>query len=89
MTLGLQNLFSMLAPNIQSVATDIIAIITEWVTGFVTLIITVFNAFIELFYASPDGIAPEEITFIGVLALMSIGVGVVYLGLGWMKRLFS
>ena len=68
----------------------IIDTITAWVDGFVTMVINVLQNFIPLFWvASPDaGVTPGYLTVYGVLGLMGIGIGLVYLGLNFAKRFF-
>lgn len=64
--------------------TDIISVITEWVNGFVTLIVDVFTSLVPIFYDSVEG----DVTLVGVLALMSVGIGLIYLGLRFILQLF-
>lgn len=68
----------------------IIDTITAWVSGFITMVIDVLNGLIPVFWvASPDaGVTPGYLTVYGVLGLMGIGIGLVYLGLNFTKRFF-
>jgi hypothetical protein len=68
----------------------IVDAITAWVGAFVTLVLGVLVDFIPLFYvASPDGgTTPAELTVYGVLGLMGIAIGLVYLGLNFAKNFF-
>lgn len=63
---------------------DIVNVITEWVNAFVTLIIDVFTSLGPIFYDPVAG----EVTLVGILALMSVGVGLIYLGLRFILGLF-
>lgn len=68
----------------MSVVSEIISELTAWVTGFITLIIDIFTSFIKLFYDSTTGL-----TVFGSLALLGMGIGLVYLALNFVMRLFK
>lgn len=61
--------------------TSIIAGITAWVTGMITIVVDVVEASVALFW---DGTA---LTFVGGLALMGIAVGLVTLGIAFVRGL--
>lgn len=66
----------------------IVGAITDWVDAFITLIVDVFTNLTPIFWTpgvSPD---PGELTLVGVLALMSVAVGLIYLGLRFIMGLF-
>lgn len=62
--------------------TNILDTIGSWVTGFGTIFVDAFTALTTIFW---DG---TGLTVIGVLALMSLGIAVVKLGIGFVKKLF-
>lgn len=69
---------------------NVIDTINAWVTGFLTMVVSVLQGFIPLFYTvSPDGgTTPGSLTIYGVLGLMGIGIGLVYLALNFARGFF-
>ena len=63
---------------------EIVSTLTSWVVAMTDLIINLFLSFTELFWNSSE----SEITLLGVLALMSTAVGLIYLGLRFVIQLF-
>lgn len=66
----------------MDIITDVVEVITGWVTGFTTMIINLLNDFIPLFYSDTDGL-----TFFGVLLLFGIGVGLIYFAINFIRRM--
>lgn len=67
----------------MNIITEIISTIGAWVTGFVGTVLDVFNGLIPLFWDGTTGL-----TVFGVLGLMGIAVGLVKLGLNFVKKMF-
>lgn len=65
--------------------TEIIGVITAWINGFWTFISASINEAIQLFWNSTD----SALTPVGILALFGVGVGVVYLGLNFVRGFFQ
>lgn len=63
----------------------IVGAITDWVDAFVTLIIDVFTNLTPIFWDATEG---GSLTLVGTLALMSVAVGLIYLGLRFILGLF-
>lgn len=63
----------------------IVGAITDWVDAFVTLIIDVFTNLTPIFW---DPAESGSLTLVGTLALMSVAVGLIYLGLRFILGLF-
>lgn len=75
--------------DIQDVQ-NIIDTITAWVTGFTVMVVNVLQGFVPLFYtvSIDSGVTAGSLTVFGVLGLMSIGIGLVYMGLNFAKSFF-
>lgn len=65
--------------------TEIITTITDWLTGFWTLVTSTIESAVGLFWDATD----SKLTVIGVLALFGLAVGILYLGLTFVMRLFK
>lgn len=65
--------------------TEIISAITAWVTGMVGAVVDAVNGIVPLFY---DNTA-SKLTFVGTLALMGLGIGIVTLGIAFVRRLIA
>lgn len=65
--------------------TEIIQVITSWVTGFIGAIVDGLEAFVAVFYDS----AASTLTPLGTLALMGLGIGLVTLAIAFVTRLFK
>lgn len=64
---------------------DILDTILAWLTGFWGFVTTSITEGVEIFYNSTT----SELTTIGILGLFGIGVGLVYMGLGFVTRFFK
>lgn len=64
---------------------DILDTILAWLTGFWGFVATSITEGIEIFYNSTT----SELTTIGILGLFGVGVGLVYMGLGFVSRFFK
>lgn len=63
----------------------IVGAITDWVDAFVTLIVDVFTNLTPIFWNPAEG---GSLTLPGTLALMTVAVGLIYLGLRFIMGLF-
>lgn len=65
---------------------EILQTITEWMAGFWGFVTTSITSAVEIFYIpGVDG----GLTPIGILALFGVAVGVVYLGLNFVRSFFQ
>lgn len=64
---------------------DILDTILSWLTGFWGFVTTSITEGVEIFYDSTAG----NLTTIGILGLFGVGVGLVYMGLGFVSRFFK
>jgi len=64
---------------------EIIETITAWVTGMISAVVEAIQGVVPIFYNATD----SSLTFIGVLALMGLGIGIVSLGIGFVQRLIK
>lgn len=60
--------------------------IGEVVTGFASLLVTMFESIVGIFYTVGEG-GKGEITFVGSLLLFSAGTGLVIWGISLIRRL--
>ena len=67
-----------------NLVSEIIRIVTEWMTGFWTFIKATIESAIGLFYNSTEGL-----TVIGILALFGLAISIVYFGLSFVTRFFK
>lgn len=65
--------------------TEIISAITGWVTGMVGAVVNAVNGIVPLFYDT----TANHLTFVGTLALMGLGIGIVGLGIAFVRRLIA
>lgn len=63
--------------------TKVLAEITSWVQGFISVVVDAVEGMIPLFYTAENGI-----TILGSLALMGLGIGIVRLGINFVKSFF-
>lgn len=67
----------------------IIDTIGAWVSGMTTMVVATLQGFIPLFYTVSTTVdTVGSLTVFGVLGLMSIAIGLVYLGLNFAKSFF-
>ena len=83
------NVLTLVGTYVLSVATDILAGITEYVTGIGDMLIDLFKSMTTLFYTPAVGETPATLTIIGWLGLFSIGYGlVVRVAIPFVRRFF-
>lgn len=63
--------------------TEIIGAIGQWVSGFITTIVNAVGSVVPLFYDAET----SKLTFIGVLALMGLAIGIVTLAISFVRGL--
>lgn len=70
----------------MDMVTEIINVITSWLTGFWTIVSSSINGAVVLFYdGSVDG---EGLTVLGILGLFGLAVGLIYFGIGFVRGFF-
>lgn len=62
---------------VSELVTQIIAIVTQWITGLVGMFVASFSGITEVFY-NTSGDGPGEITFIGVFLLLGLAFTIVF-----------
>jgi hypothetical protein len=62
---------------------EIIQAITDWLTGFIDILVGGLEAFVEVFY-NADGL-----TALGTMALLGLAVGIVSLIIAFVRGLFQ
>lgn len=75
--------------TIGTLVSDIIDVVTEWVTAFWELILDSINSAIALVYNPLGETIADKITFIGYLALFGLAIGIVKLGMGFVMKFFK
>lgn len=65
---------------------EIVNTLSEWVTAFATLIVDLFLSMTGIFWTATE--SGGTLTLLGILALMSTAVGLIYLGLRFLLQLF-
>lgn len=65
---------------------EIVNTLSEWVTAFATLIVDLFLSMTGIFWTATE--SGGSLTLLGILALMSTAVGLIYLGLRFLLQLF-
>lgn len=65
---------------------EIVSTLSEWITAFSAMIVDLFLSLTGIFWTS--GAEGGSLTLLGVLALMSTAVGLIYLGLRFLLQLF-
>lgn len=63
---------------------EIITVITDWLNGFITMLVDGLNAFVDVFW-TPDG----GLTALGTMALLGLAVGIVSLIIAFVRGLFQ
>lgn len=66
---------------------DIFATLGDIVSGFASLIVSLFTSVASIFYTPGVGDASGQLTVVGVLMLMSIGTGLVIWGIRFIRSL--
>jgi len=61
----------------------------EIITQFSTLLVDVFKSVTTIFYTPGAAEAPGELTIVGILALISVGVALVMWGFNFILRLLK
>lgn len=61
--------------------------LTEITTSVITWFTSLFNGVTEVFYTAGEGGASGQLTLIGMLALIGVGVGAFYFVLRWIMSL--
>lgn len=69
--------------------TEIIEAITAWVTGFIGAVVESISGITELFWDSTLNAGDGGLTFVGVLAVMGLAIGLVTLGIAFVRRLIA
>jgi hypothetical protein len=62
---------------------EIIQAITDWLTGFINILVGGLEAFVEVFYNA------EGLTALGTMALLGLAVGIVSLIIAFVRGLFQ
>lgn len=65
---------------------EIVSTLSEWVTAFASMIVDLFLSLTGIFWTASEG--GGTLTLLGILALMSTAVGLIYLGLRFLLQLF-
>lgn len=68
---------------------EMFSVIGEAITSFASSLASAFTAITTLFYTPGVDNAPGEFTFLGTLALIGVGVGLVYLAYRVIRKLIS
>lgn len=69
---------------LAGVATEVISVITAWITGMLTWLLSVIEGVIPIFYDTTT----DKLTVVGILALFGLAVGLVRLGLNFVRSFF-
>jgi hypothetical protein len=68
---------------------DILDKLGEIAGGVTEFIANIFNGLVKVFYASPDGTAPAELTFLGYLLLIVVVMAFAKYALGIIMRIIK
>lgn len=63
---------------------EIIEVITDWLNGFIGMLVDGLEAFVEIFYTADDGLSA-----LGTMALLGLAVGIVSLIIAFVRGLFQ
>lgn len=69
--------------------TEIIQAITAWVTGFIGAVVDSVSGITALFWDTTLNSGAGGLTLVGVLAVMGLGIGLVTLGIAFVRRLIA
>ena len=64
---------------------EIIQAVTDWLNGFIDILVGGLEAFVEVFYNTTDG----QLTALGTMALLGLAVGIVSLIISFVRGLFQ
>lgn len=73
----------------MAVVTSIFEVLGTIITQLVSLIGDLFEGVVTIFYKAGESGAAGELTFVGVLALVGVGVGLFWLGFGFIRNLIK
>lgn len=65
---------------------EIVNTLSEWITAFASMIVDLFLSLTGIFWTATE--SGGTLTLLGILALMSTAVGLIYLGLRFLLQLF-
>lgn len=65
---------------------EIVDTLSSWITAFATMIVDLFLSLTGIFWTATE--SGGSLTLLGILALMSTAVGLIYLGLRFLLQLF-
>jgi len=69
---------------------QIFQILGEIASGFASLLVSLFNAVVSIFYIAPTGDETVgQLTIVGILALISLGTSLVIWAFNYIKRLMT
>lgn len=69
--------------------TQIFSVLSTIAQRFAGLLVDLFSAVVSIFYTEGSGQDPGSLTIIGVLALISLGTGLVIWAFNYIKRLIT
>lgn len=67
---------------------DIITNVVDGVTGLSGAFVDIITNILDLFYVSPDGTAPKQLTILGVMGLLGLSLFMVRWGVGFIRGFF-
>lgn len=70
---------------IDDVGTTVLA----WIDFLIDLVVKAFSGVVEIFYGSPDGVLPAELTIPGMLLLFGLAMTFLMLAIGFITRLIK
>lgn len=66
---------------------DFIEVVGQWITGMLSWLTSIFTGITKLFYdSSAEG---GGFTFLGMLMLFGLAVGLIYFGINFIRRLIQ
>lgn len=66
---------------------DFISVVGEWITGMISWLTSIFTGITGLFYETgPEG---GGFTFLGMLMLFGLAVGLIYFGINFVRKLIE
>ena len=72
-----------------SMVDQIFTVLGNIASGFAGLLVSLFNAVVSIFYTAGSGQDPGQLTVVGILALISLGTGLVIWAFNYIKRLIT